>query len=263
MDEDLILDRRIVDETLEELDFLFIDNDPTKLIIDKSAPLGAGSAGDVYEADLFVALAQQTIRVAVKIMRSHATNDLQVAYRLLREISVWADLRHQNILPITGFYLSPGFDEAFLLCPLEPHGSVEHHLQTHTIDILGRMELVVQVARGIVHLHSLDPPVTHGDIKAANVLVSRQGEAMLCDFGLAKSNFRSGLETSNIAAGTVRFCSPELFDEVEQSPASDIWTLGCLVVEIIFNQKPFASIRQSMRVIKMIGDGKLPSSEET
>ncbi|KAG9013217.1 hypothetical protein FRB94_003287 [Tulasnella sp. JGI-2019a] len=263
MDENLKLDRRIVDETLEELDFLFIDNDPTKLVIDKSAPLGAGGAENVYEADLSVALAQQTIRVAVKILRSHATKDLRVAYRLLREISVWADLRHQNILPLIGFYLSPELDVAFLLCPLEPHGSVEHYLHTHPIDIPARMELVAQVARGIAYLHTLNPPVTHGDIKAANTLVNQQGEAMLCDFGLAKSNFRSGLETSNGPAGTIRFCSPELFDEVEQSPASDMWALGCLAVEIILDEKPFASIRQAPRIIKMIVDGKLPSSKET
>ncbi|KAG9037441.1 hypothetical protein FRB95_005731 [Tulasnella sp. JGI-2019a] len=265
MDEDLQLDRQRVDEALEELDFLFIDtkSDPTKLKTDRSASLGAGGAGDVFQADLFVASAQQTIRVAVKILRSHAAEDLRVAYRLLREISVWADLRHRNILPLIGFFLSPQLDEALIFCPFEPHGSVERYLHTHPIDISGRMELVVQVAQGISYLHNLNPPVTHGDIKAANTLVNQQGEAMLCDFGLAKSNFRSGLETSDITAGTVRFCSPELFDEVEHSPASDIWALGCLVVEIIFNQRPFASIKQAMRVIKMIGDRKLPSSEET
>ncbi|KAG9025023.1 hypothetical protein FRB95_010617 [Tulasnella sp. JGI-2019a] len=263
MDEDPILDRRIVAETLEELDFLFIDNNPTNLVIDKAAPLGAGGAGDVYQADLFVASAQQTIQVAVKILRSHAAEYLRVAYRLLREISVWAGLRHQNILSLIGFYLSPGLDEALLLCPLEPRGSVEHYLKTHTIDIPERMELVAQVTRGITYLHTLDPPVTHGDIKAANTLLSLQGEAMLCDFGLAKSNFRSGLETSNNPAGTTRFCSPELFDGVEQSPASDMWALGCLVVEIILEEKPFASTPQPLRIIKMIGDGKLPSSEET
>ncbi|KAG9011279.1 hypothetical protein FRB93_003080 [Tulasnella sp. JGI-2019a] len=208
MDEDPILEQRRVDKALEELDFLFIDteSDPTRLKIDKSASLGAGGAGDVFQADLFVASVQQTIRVAVKILRSHAT-DLRIPYRLLREISVWADLRHQNILSLIGFYLSPRLDEALLLCPLELHRSVDRYLETYNIDVPGRMELVTQVARGIAYLHNLDPPVTHGDIKAANTLVSQQGEAMLCDFGLAKSNFRSGLETSDKHNGTVRFCS--------------------------------------------------------
>ncbi|KAG8990677.1 hypothetical protein FRB94_013183 [Tulasnella sp. JGI-2019a] len=78
--EDIGLGRRIVDETLEELDFLFIDNKSTKLEIDKSARLGTGGAGDVFQADLFVAIAQQTIRVAVKILRSHESKDLRVAH---------------------------------------------------------------------------------------------------------------------------------------------------------------------------------------
>ncbi|KAG9011290.1 hypothetical protein FRB93_003091 [Tulasnella sp. JGI-2019a] len=82
MEGDLKLDRRRVDEALEELDFLFVDteSDPNRLQIDKSASLGAGGAGEVFQADLFVASAQQTIRVAVKILRSHTTKDLRVAY---------------------------------------------------------------------------------------------------------------------------------------------------------------------------------------
>ncbi|KAG9011296.1 hypothetical protein FRB93_003098 [Tulasnella sp. JGI-2019a] len=262
MDEGSGLDRRAVDEALEELDFLFIDNDPTRLIIDKSAELGTGGSGDVYQGDLFVALAQQTIRVAVKIMRSHESKDLRVAYRLLREISVWADLRHQNILPLIGFHLSSKLDVALLVCPLEPLGSIECYLKTHIVDIPGRIEFVVQVARGIAYLHSLNPPVTHGDIKAANTLVNQQREAALCDFGLAKSNFRTGLETSDNFAGSLLFCSPELFDGAGRSPASDMWAMGCIVLEIVLGVKPFSPVVQPLRIIKMIADGNLPSSEE-
>ncbi|KAG9035044.1 hypothetical protein FRB95_012192 [Tulasnella sp. JGI-2019a] len=196
-------------------------------------------------------------------MRSDESKDLRVAYRLLREISVWADLRHQNILPLIGFYLSPTLDIALLVNPLEPLGSVKDFLKTHVINIRGRMELVAQVGRGIAYLHTLDPPVTHRDIKAANILVNRQGEAMLCDFGLAKSKFRSGLETLNTFAGSVPFCSPELFHDVDRSPASDMWAMGCLVVEIVLGVMPFAPITNPAAIMnKIIIDKQLPSSKE-
>ncbi|KAG9037435.1 hypothetical protein FRB95_005725 [Tulasnella sp. JGI-2019a] len=265
MDEDLKLTRRRVNEALEELDFLFIDTDrdPTGLVIDTSAKLGTGGAGDVYEAELFVPVAQQTIRVAVKTLRSGGLEDLRVAYRLLREISVWADLRHQNILSLIGFHLSLTHDVALLVCPLEPFGSVERYLKTHNVDIPGRMELVVQVARGVAYLHSLDPPVTHGDIKAANTLVNQQREAVLCDFGLAKSKFRCGLETSDNFAGSLPFCSPELFDGMDRSPGSDMWAMGCLVIEIVLSIKPFAQTTTLAALITTIVlHRKLPLSEE-
>ncbi|KAG9020915.1 hypothetical protein FRB95_003251 [Tulasnella sp. JGI-2019a] len=98
--EDLKLDRRIVDETLEELDFLFIDNKPGRLKVDMSSKLGVGGYGEVCKGELFIALAQQTIRVAVKTLRSDPSKDLRIAYRLLREISAWSNLRHPNILPL-------------------------------------------------------------------------------------------------------------------------------------------------------------------
>ncbi|KAG8988563.1 hypothetical protein FRB93_004054 [Tulasnella sp. JGI-2019a] len=78
MDEPLILSREMVDEALDELDFLFIH--PDRLKIDASAGLGGGGYGEVFQADLYVPLAQQSIKVAVKTLRSDPSGDLRVAY---------------------------------------------------------------------------------------------------------------------------------------------------------------------------------------
>ncbi|KAG9026986.1 hypothetical protein FRB95_008217 [Tulasnella sp. JGI-2019a] len=85
---------------------------------------------------------------------------------------------------------------------------------------------------------------------------------MLCDFGLAQSEFRSGLETSGDFAGAIAFCSPELLRDVERSPSSDMWALGCLVIEIVLGVKPFAGVKTSARTITIILEGGLPASEE-
>ncbi|KAG9010804.1 hypothetical protein FRB94_009711 [Tulasnella sp. JGI-2019a] len=257
------LDRKIVDETLEELDFLFIENDPNRLKIDKSKRLGEGGYGEVYEADLFVALAQQTIRVAVKMLRSDPSKDLRVAHRLLREICVWSDLRHPNVLCLIGFHLSATLDVALLVCPLEPLGSVDHFLKGRDLDTHSRMQLVAQAVRGVEYLHGLNPPVTHGDIKAANTLINQQGEAMLCDFGLAKSNFRSGLETSDNLTGSMPFFSPELFEGAERGPSSDMWAFGCLVIEIVLGVKPFATVENPYQIVPILQGGGFPASEES
>jgi serine/threonine protein kinase len=64
-----------------------------------------------------------------------------------------------------------------------------------------------QTARGLEYLHSHEPVIVHGDLKAANVLINDKGEAMLSDFGLAKIQQEepTGFTTANIGGGTLRW----------------------------------------------------------
>ena len=66
----------------------------------------------------------------------------------------------------------------------------------------------------------------------ANALLNEQNEVALCDFGLAKSEYASGLTTTESFKGSIPWCSPELFDDDPRTPYSDVWALGCLVVEV-------------------------------
>ncbi|KAG8988564.1 hypothetical protein FRB93_004055 [Tulasnella sp. JGI-2019a] len=183
--------------------------------------------------------------------------------QLLRSINIWSRLRHNNVLSLTGFHLSANLDVAMLICPLEPLGSVDTYLQQNDVDLPSRMQLVAGAARGLQYLHNLDPPVTHGDIKGANTLINQQPDAILCDFGLAKSQFRSGLETQGQAIGSIPWCAPKLFDEGVRSSANDVWSLGCLVLEIVKGIKPFAQhISNTFKVLRLLGTGRTPASKE-
>jgi serine/threonine protein kinase len=71
----------------------------------------------------------------------------------------------------------------------------------------------------------------HGDIKAANVLISPVGRALLTDFGLAKLS-SSSTSTAVAGAGTTRWQSPELFDGGPKTTKSDIYAFGMLIVEV-------------------------------
>ena len=101
------------------------------------------------------------IKVAVKQLRSRNENmDLQVAYvrglihpasgrlndrdhqRLVREIKIWSTLDHPNILPFVGFHLSDSLDEALLITPYEPRGSVVKYVKDTQPDDLERFRLV-------------------------------------------------------------------------------------------------------------------------
>lgn len=67
----------------------------------------------------------------------------------------------------------------------------------------------------------------------ANTLITENLDAVLCDFGLAKAGLPSGLTTVDAEfKGSILFCSPELFFQVERSTGSDIWAWACLVLEV-------------------------------
>ncbi|KAG8894521.1 hypothetical protein FRB99_001202, partial [Tulasnella sp. 403] len=92
---------------------------------------------------------------------------------------------------------------------------------------------VGQVAEALVYLHTHDPLIIHADIKADNVLIDNDGEAMICDFGLSKllQDIPSGFTTSNGQKGTTRWMAPEQFGEkAVYTTQSDIYAFGCLII---------------------------------
>ncbi|KAG9049025.1 hypothetical protein FS837_011404 [Tulasnella sp. UAMH 9824] len=95
--------------------------------------------------------------------------------------------------------------------------------------------LLADAAQGLAYLHSLDPPICHGDIKAANVLVTAELTAVICDFGLSRAvqEEYTGLTTSRTLKGSLRHLSPEILDEDPvHTLASDVWAWGCLALEV-------------------------------
>src|SRR4029079_3778258 len=103
----------------------------------------------------------------------------------------------------------------------------------------------VQIADALAHAH--ERGVTHRDLKAANVVVTRQGRAKVLDFGIAKRLTTSGVsvktgtltETGTIS-GTLAYMAPERLRDHPADARSDIWALGVLLYEMATGHRPFA-----------------------
>ncbi|KAF9512216.1 hypothetical protein BS47DRAFT_1102295 [Hydnum rufescens UP504] len=146
--------------------------------------------------------------------------------RLKREALVWKSLNHVNIVPLFGFIsgkLGPG-----LVSPWYSKGNVHQYVQR--VPHVRREPLCEDVARGLRYLHEHDPPIIHGDLKGANVLVALNGRAALCDFGLSvKLDGDPTGFTSSAIGGTLRFMTYEQLNGNPgfRSPSGDTYAYAC------------------------------------
>jgi serine/threonine protein kinase len=118
-----------------------------------------------------------------------------------------------------------------------------------------------QILKGLEYLHSHE--VIHRDLKAANVLVDRNGECKLADFGTAKSVHELNGQ-NNTLTGTLNWMAPEVIQQQAYGRAADIWSIGCTVYEMVNGMPPWheagniVSIVQQYQVMS-----KVVNSEET
>lgn len=86
-----------------------------------------------------------------------------------------------------------------------------------------------EAAQGLAYLHQNQ--IVHGDVKGANVLVSRELRALVSDFGLTRA-FESAVSTQSLGAGSVRWMSPEVLNGHMRTPQSDVWAFGMMAAEV-------------------------------
>ncbi|KAG8891466.1 hypothetical protein FRB99_003582, partial [Tulasnella sp. 403] len=192
---------------------------------------------------------------------------------LIRELVVWSNLQHVNILPFIGYFLDPRLEGAWLVAPFMRNGNLSDYLRRERLDqdtcvqvvslqsnarkssLTRRLE-ALDTAKGLHYLHNLDPPVCHGDIKSLNVLISDDRHAVLCDFGLAKTmeSMPSGLTTSTFnQGGSLPYESPELLlGESLRAQESDVWAWGCVLQEIFSGRYPYYRATNPGAIVKWI-----------
>lgn len=111
---------------------------------------------------------------------------------------------------------------------------------------------VVKILEGLHYLHQCD--VVHCDLKAANILTTKTGNVKLSDFGVSL-NLRAMEREMKDVAGTPNWMAPEVIELKGASPKSDIWSLGCTVIELLTGRPPYADIANGMS-----GETKLQSA---
>ncbi|KAI6154633.1 kinase-like domain-containing protein [Pisolithus tinctorius] len=211
-------------------------------------PLCGGSA-DVYRGTI-----QSTgAEVAIKIIRTNLASDIAAIKHTLREVHLWSKLQHENILPLFG--ITTDFDYTVsIVSPWMKTGNAFTYVQDRSVD---PRPLLVGVARGLLYLHTHDPPIFHGDLKGFNVLISTEGRPLISDFGLstlAASSF--SMSMSRPTGGSIRWMAPETIESFSKASAEgDVWAFGMTALELFTRELPFGAILPLPAVMLRIMEG--------
>ncbi|KAJ6592900.1 kinase-like domain-containing protein, partial [Mycena capillaripes] len=227
--------------------------------VEKVGPQVAGGGfGDIWKG----LVDGQT--VAVKSMRQFRDDDVKASLKKLgREALIWRQLSHPNLLPFFGLYMLS--NRLCLISPWMDDGDLKHFLHDAPLGT-DRLSLIADVGMGLEYLHSKH--VVHGDLKAANILVTPSGRACITDFGLSTITDELSLQltfsSQSIRAGTVRYQAPELLlSKSSNHFGSDVYAFACVCYEILTGKVPFFEVSNDATVIFKVIEGTRPSRLDT
>ncbi|MBO5855759.1 MAG: serine/threonine-protein kinase [Alistipes sp.] len=202
--------------------------------------IGSGTFGEVW-----VAVDKATdLEVAIKVYISMDETGFQ---EFKKEFQISFELNHSNLLHANYLGVNADDKRPYLVMPFCPNGSVSSHIGSMSEADLWRF--IRDVASGLAYLHSKNPPIIHQDIKPDNILILRNGDFVITDFGISKqlrATLRKSAKSLN-SAGAISYMGPERFSKQYQAvKASDVWSMGASIFELATGELPFCGMGGSL-----------------
>ena len=210
-----------------------------------SRHLGRGGFSEVWLAKDV----KTNVMVAVKIYAPGQGLDEEGITSFSQEFSLVFDMNHTNLLHPTHFDSWEGMP--FLILPFCKNGSAFKYIsEGKTMPEKECWKLLHDTAAGLAYLHEKEPPIIHQDIKPDNILINDEGGYMITDFGIS-ARVRHTLHQAAAkeqSSGTMAYMGPERFSK-NPTPimASDIWSLGAMLYELMTNDAPFGNFGGGMQ----------------
>lgn len=194
--------------------------------------LGSGGMAVVYKG--VDTLLQR--RVAVKVLRKGFASDPAFLARFQREARAAANLDHPNVVRV--YDVGQDGERHYIVMEYVDGQDLKTLIrQQGRLGVDEALEIAIQVCAGVGHAHKAG--VIHCDIKPQNVLVTRDGRAKVTDFGIARALSESGLTESETVWGSPLYFSPEQAAGEPPSPASDVYSIGVVMYEMLAGAPPF------------------------
>jgi serine/threonine protein kinase len=218
--------------------------------------VGAGGIGILYRA--------RQVRldrpVALKLVEPDVARDPVIRERLRREARMVAALDHPNVVPLyeageedgTVFIATRWVDGTELGTLIQGQGPLEPGRAART---------AAQIAAALQSAHEKE--LVHRDVKPSNVILTSEDHVYLTDFGLAKrAGTAAGLTGVDQMLGTVDYVAPEQIEGSEPDAQGDVYSLGCVLFEMLAGEPPFAAQKGGMAKMWAQVNADVPSIRE-
>ncbi|KAH7913954.1 hypothetical protein BJ138DRAFT_1144840 [Hygrophoropsis aurantiaca] len=207
--------------------------------------LGKGAFGQVYRALNWAT--GETVAVKEIQLSNIPKGELG---QIMSEIDLLKNLIHPNIVKYKGFVKTREY--LYIILEFCENGSL-HNICKRFGKFPENLVAVYicQVLEGLVYLH--DQGVIHRDIKGANILTNKDGCVKLADFGVASST-TTGAINDDAVVGSPYWMAPEVIEQSGATTASDIWSVGCVVIELLEGKPPYHFLDPMPALFRIVQD---------
>ncbi len=209
--------------------------------------IGQGGAAEIYKAR------QESLDrdVAIKILSANFSDDPEIVRRFERESKVIAKLNHPNIVNVIDKGSTGG--RYYFIMNYIDGTSLREVIDSNKITLKVKMEMIVQVCKALDYAHNNG--VIHRDIKPTNVLIDRQGNALVADFGIAQivGTPETEMTSADMIMGTLAYMSPEQkLSSTNVDQTTDIYAVGVMIYEILVGKKPLGRFKLPSEIDKTL-----------
>ncbi|MGB6340807.1 MAG: protein kinase [Candidatus Aminicenantaceae bacterium] len=214
--------------------------------------IGEGGMGVVYKAE------DMKLRrtVALKFLPAELTRDEEAKERFVQEAQAAAAIDHPNICIIYEINESEG--KTFISMAYIKGQSLKEKIASGPVELEEVLDIAIHTAEGLKEAH--ENGIVHRDIKPANIMLTKKGQVKIMDFGLAKLSWGVDLTKTATIMGTVAYMSPEQASGEKADQRTDIWSLGCVLYEMLAGQRPFKGTHDQAAIYSIMNEEPEPVS---
>jgi tetratricopeptide (TPR) repeat protein len=216
--------------------------------------LGRGGMGRVYRA-----LDSKTREeVAIKLIRPDIAEDKRTLERFVNEIKLVHKISHRNISKM--YHLGEDQGLHYITMEYVPGEDLKSFIRrSRRLDVATTVAIAKQVCNGLSEAH--EAGIVHRDLKPSNIMIDKDGNAKILDFGIARAVGVQGVTAEGSVIGTPEYMSPEQVEGRDSDRRSDIYAFGVIMFEMITGRLPFAADTPFVVAFKQQSERPVPPED--
>ena len=212
--------------------------------------LGEGGMGKVYKAE------DTKLKriVALKFLPHHLVAGKSIKERFFHEARAASALNHPNIITIYDIHEEDG--EVFLAMECVDGIPLSERLKDGPLKQKELISIATGIADGLNAAHNAD--IIHRDIKSENIIITKDGQPKIIDFGLAKQKGMSKITQDGTTLGTQSYMSPEQIQGIKIDQRSDIFSFGVVLYQMATGKLPFEEEHEAAVLYSIVNEAQIP-----